>query len=298
MKSRTLHLLLKVFLVVVSAMPILSARAQTTRAADFFVAENPTELSILNRYLQKISRQEERLFQPFVPMEVVDYNATLSDNFTRCMTVRIGESSFFLLRDDDNALTNDDQAGYIGAFRNCSIVDDTIRVLLDDAHSISPRFSASDEIKVVKGELVKRLFRKDRSDFVQILGRTGVYGWAYFSARREHKSWEKFVRQLANGQDAIPERVRTRVQTRIREINQILQDLFAQLNTESVVERPVPQWQIDITETLIVCTINEPDYAERFSGSMQYIVNDLDNVVRGTEFAVRYSDGLIEIKKK
>lgn len=298
MRSRTLLLLLKVFLVAVSAIPILSARAQSTRAADFFVAENPTALSILNRYLQKISPQEERLFQPFVPMEVVDYNATLSDNFTRCMTVRIGESSFFLLREDDNALTNDDQAGYIGAFRNCSIVDDTVRVLQDDVHTISPRFSASDEIKVVKGELVKRLFRKDRSEFVQILGRTGAYGWAYFSPGRERSSWEKFIRTLGSEQDAIPERVRTRVQTRIREVNQVLKDLFAQLNTESVTVRPVPQWEIDITETLIVCTINEPDYAERFSGSMQYIVNDLDNVVRGTEFAVRYSDGLIEIKKK
>ena len=298
MRPRTSLLPYLCHLVFLYVLTVLPAHGQAARTVDFFVAENPRALSIYNRYQQKISLAEGRLFQPFVPMEVVEYNATLSDNFTRCMTVKIGVATFFLLRDDDNALTNDHEAGYVGAFRNCTVVNDTVQVMLDNVHTVAPRFSASDEINLRKNILVKRLFRKGRSDFVQILGRTAVYGWTYFSPKKQNNTWKIYQAGGPAVAGAIPDRVSNRVKTRIREVNNILRDLFTQLNAESNGVRPVPQWQIDITETQIVCTMSDPVYADRFSESMQYIINDLDNVVRGTDLAVRYTDGIIEIKKK
>ncbi|MEE2708631.1 MAG: hypothetical protein VYA69_03450 [Gemmatimonadota bacterium] len=296
LRSKPLATLCSLVILTVTAVP--AVYGQSSRTVDFFVAENPRALTIYNRYQQKISLEESRLFRPFVPMEVVEKNATLSDNFTRCMRVKIGVATFYLLRESDNALMNDHEAGYTGAFRGCLVVDDTVQVMLDNGHTVSPRFSAADEISLRKNTRVRRLFRKDRSDFVQILGGTARYGWAYFNSRKQNSTWKIYKDGGPVFKDVFPERVSSRVHTRIREVNGILRNLFKELNAETGGARPVPQWQVDITDNQIVCTMNDPVYAKRFSDSMQYIINDLNNVVRGTNMAVRYTDGVIEIKTK
>ena len=298
MKLRSKHLPYLCSLLILSVTAVAAVYGQSPRTVDFFVAENPRALTIYNRYQQKISLSESRLFRPFVPMEIVEDNALLSDNFTHCMRVKIGDATFYLLREGNNALMNDQEAGYTGAFRKCLVVDDTVQVMQDRAHTVSPRFRATDEIPLRKNTRVRRLFRKNRSYFVQILGPNTRYGWTYFPPRKQNSTWKSYNAGSPVLKNAFPERVSNRVHTKIREVNAILRDLFNQFNAETGEVRPAPQWQVEVMDSQIVCTINDPFYAEGFSKSMQYIVNDLDNVVRGTNLAVRYNDGVIEIKKK
>ena len=267
------------------------------RQAHFFIVENPRSLSIYNKYQQAITVKEGRLFRPFVPMEMVESRGFLSDNFTRCMIVNIGSETFYLLKDNAGMLENVDQAGYQAIFRNCTIRPDTVRVLESRIHTLSPRIDiAMAGTMLDKNTLVRRLFRKEQYDYVQMMGETITYGWVFFSPKRQKKSWEVVKRSAILA--TIPDDIQARIRSHMREVNSVLHDVFSHLNRESGQSHPIPQWNLDISKTHVTCSMNDSSYADRFSESIQYIINDLDSLVRSAGFTAKYEDGVIEIKRR
>ena len=102
------------------------AFGQTTDTVDLFLVEHPRALTIYNKYQQDISFKESRLFRPYIPMEIVQYDALMSDNFTHCMIVRIHNNMFYLIKEDEKTLAQIDRAGFNVYLARCSVVMDTV----------------------------------------------------------------------------------------------------------------------------------------------------------------------------
>lgn len=276
---------------------VLSVHAQPAARVDILIVENPFALHIYNRYQQNLSAREARLLRPYVPMVIVDEAAFLSDDFTRCMIVEIEQSTFYILKNDDQTVKNIDRAGFNKIFRRCAVLGDTVETLADRSVTLSlgdPKSTWTSPLE--RGAQLHRLFRYNRVDYVRTLNNPISYGWVLFPAWENGRTWKAVVRTATPG--VIPLDFRQQIQSRFREVNQALKELFGYLNKETRQNRPVPQWELRVTENRITCALNDKSYVDRFSETIAYIVADLENLLLGTDFEVSYVDGVIVVQSK
>jgi hypothetical protein len=235
-----------------------------------------------------------------MPMEITERDGYLSDNFTRCMRVTIDKMAFFLLKDESGSLINIDLAGDQVILERCIVLSDTVQILTKNAFKLSTRPGINGTGSSLRKDiLLRRLIRKGKFDYVRTLSRPITYGWVDLKGTQRRRTWDIVRRKSLNKTGgAIPEDTRRRIQAHIREVNSVLHGLFTQLNHESGQILPIPQWSVEDAEIRVVCKLNDPTYVDRFSGSVQYTINELDALVRGTEFGVYYIDGVIEVRKK
>lgn len=293
--------LLKYFVpvIIVAGMVPKFAHAQSADRVDLFMAERPRALTIYNKYQQDISFDESRLFRPYIPMEVMQYDALLSDNFTHCMIVRVGNQQFYVIKEDEKTPSRIDEAGFNGYLARCTVVADTVRILRDDTVVLSKRIPVSvmpDTLKT--GTMLRRLYLKNGRYYVEGIGGSDIYGWTRFSSRTRGRNWDLFERSQATLSDILTADLRAGIESRLQEVNTVLADVFETLNRETGRTLAAPRWQMVVETDRIICLLSDADYVDKFSDSAQYIVNDLDALVRPEGLTVDYVNNRIIITRK
>lgn len=284
---------------VISSLYTASALGQTSVTVDLFIVERPSALTIYNKYQQEVSFEEGKIFQPYIPMEIVKRDALLSDNFTHCMIVRIRNNMFYLLKEDEKTLAQIDKAGFNAFLSRCSVISDTVRILQDEAVLLSKRLtSAILPDSLTADTLVRRLYLKNGRYYTEELGGAETYGWSRFSSRTRGRTWDIFERSKASLSEILSPDLRARIEAHLQDVNTVLDDLFMTLNQETGQTLAAPQWQMVVEEDQILCRLNESTFADQFVGSAQYIVNDLDALVRREGLSVKYINRHIVISKK
>ena len=267
---------------------------QTTDTVDLFLVEHPRALTIYNKYQQDISFKESRLFRPYIPMEIVQYDALMSDNFTHCMIVRIHNNMFYLIKEDEKTLAQIDV--YLA---RCSVVMDTVRIMQDKAVILSKRRSiALLPDSLVSGTFVRRQFLKNGRYYTEGLGRSDVYGWTRFLSRTRGETWEVPERSEALLSELLSPDLRSRIEAHLQSVNTVIGDLFKTLNQETGQALAAPQWQMVIQKDRVICRLKKSTYADQFVESAQYIVNDLDAFVRREGLSVKYVNRYIVISRE
>ncbi|HIG46777.1 MAG TPA: hypothetical protein EYQ20_10275 [candidate division Zixibacteria bacterium] len=275
------------------------AFGQTTDTVDLFLVEHPRALTIYNKYQQDISFKESRLFRPYIPMEIVQYDALMSDNFTHCMIVRIHNNMFYLIKEDEKTLAQIDKAGFNVYLARCSVVMDTVRIMQDKAVILSKRRSiALLPDSLVSGTFVRRQFLKNGRYYTEGLGRSDVYGWTRFLSRTRGETWEVPERSEALLSELLSPDLRSRIEAHLQSVNTVIGDLFKTLNQETGQALSAPQWQMVIQKDRVICRLKKSTYADQFVESAQYIVNDLDAFVRREGLSVKYVNRYIVISRE
>jgi hypothetical protein len=286
--------LLKRRFLVIGVFSFLATIQQSKAGSDYLVVENVDRLRVYNKYQQEASAKDLQSFVPFVPMKILKANDMLGDGFTPCMQVELDGQIFYLLKDKDAGLSQSGSLGFNKTFSNTTILLDTVRILTDRSIKFSPINSSSQQLSIEERAL--RIFRHQNATYCRLLNTPARYGWIDFGGRREGKDW-KVIRNIVAAKSLISSIVIQKIRARINEVNSVLTNLFTFFNTQTHQQKRTPRWNIEASRKIILCTL-EGARKDEFEQSTFYLVNDLENIVLGSEFEVTRASGRIEIRQK
>jgi len=265
------------------------------RKAAFLLVENVDRLIIYNKYEQMVGTSEREALLPFVPMRVLDEHAVLSDGFTKVVKVEINGNIFSLLRDRNGALVGKSALGFNRMYSNATLHLDTIQVLSNRKLSLRS-ISDSKSQSLSAGERLVRCFSRNNTTYVQRLSSSSPsYGWVSFPEGGENKTW-RVVKSTVATATVIPDRILQKVQSKISHVNQTLTRLFTFFSERTQEQKSAPQWDIQTSESFIICVLQFDSPEMDFSKSTRYLSKDLENLLLGTHLKVFNTPGRIEIR--
>jgi hypothetical protein len=270
--------------------------------ADFLIVENPAYLLVYNKYQQRLTFQESTRLLPYQPLRILEEDALLSDGYTPAMRVISGGETYFVIKDQEGNLANETEIGYHRVFENCAVLKDTVEILADGVVFLAkiPTYNATPQSKkffLEKGDRVLRLFSKGGFVYVRKLGLATDFGWSNLTAGRQN-TWWRIITKTTRRDTAIPPEISRRIEEKIREVNNTLEQLFDFFNRQTAQQKAVPQWEIEFNDTKITCALSNPAYREDFPESIRLLRNNLENMLLGTPYGVFYQEGQIEVRRK
>ena len=284
-------ILLSLYFFINNFFTIASAKSDK---ADFLVLENPTALFILNKYEQRISSGEEKLFRPYCALQIIERNAILSDNFTTAINVLINDEKYFLLTDENQELINLTRTGYHHFFLNSEVLDDTVHITQSNRIYLeSPNSKNVRRRYLEKGVLLRRIFQKNNDFYIQLLNSDKSFGWSNL-ARGQY--WQ-FIEKPKVNSTIIPTTITQHIKNILQRSNRVLKNLFEYFNKNTSEYLPIAQWQMEIYDDKIICTLSGNYSPEQLTESTPYLVNELDNILMGTGLSLEVKKGHIEILK-
>ena len=273
---------------------IFSFRIIQGQTADYLIAENPSNLTIYNKYQQHISDQLRDQFVPFTPFRIVHENEILSDQITLASRVLFNHQVLFLLKNEQERYSPENN-GYIKLFKNCEIYGDTIRVLKNLRVSTFKKpkelYKKNRHNYLQEGQLCKRIFKYRNLYYVKLMSDSTVFGWTLLP----RNGWE--INRQSNFSFAIvPENLISRLQLRIESVNQDYENMFNYFNKKYNQEKMIPNWILEISENQIQGTLNDPSLKAQLKNSNRYLMQDIDNIFLGSDFVPVFSDSSFTIK--
>lgn len=262
---------------------------------DFLIIENVDRLQIYNKYQQVATAQDRELFARFAPMRILKASDVLGDGFTRCMQVEVGGQIFFLLKDADNHLGRSGSLGYERMFSNTIILLDTVQILTGHSVRVSPENSQAEYLS--PGALALRIFQHGKLTYCQTLTGARLYGWADFKGNENHRTWQVVDRITQKRVSLSPPTIH-KIEMQIAEVNRVLTKLYGFFNRQTHQNKPPPQWSVDASNDRILCTLQGEPNGEAFKQSTFYLVNEIENVVLGSDLHVTHTPGSIEIRNR
>ncbi len=275
----------------------LSSVGLAQSPAYVIIVERPQNLSILNKYQQQATLRERALFVPFAPIIVVQNDVILSDDFTKCLKVEIGDepstSEFFLVLNKNRKLARSDSLGYEKTFYRAVILQDSVEILSNN--SIRCTSVSSVSLMLKSGQKVHRIFHYRNAVYCKLLD-TQFFGWITFSEEKEEKDW-KMITSVSASQTTFTYSMIQRIQERVTAANQLMQKFFEYFNSTTRQQKSVPQWQVEVSDHYILCVLEGSD-SENFHQSTAYLAKDLQNIILGSDLVLEQSVDEIEIRRR
>jgi hypothetical protein len=97
---------------------------------------------------------------------------------------------------------------------------------------------------------------------------------------------------------ALQDKTRGRIETKFKEVNTLLANIFMYFNKQSDENKPVPQWRPVESERSVAYILEPQSYGSSFPETDRYITRELDNILIGTVYTMSYIPGKIEIQQK
>ncbi|GEM_PF-1399061 len=272
------------------------AFSQHSAAPEYLIIQNVDQLLVYNKYQQKTSPRERRVFVPFVPIRILDAEGTLNDNYTPCMRVEVQGVPFYLIKNDKSTLMGASKFGFHEVYNNVTLLQDTLQLVENPgAILISP--DRTHQAPVTRGKSIARYFHDGGLTYVRVLGGWPNYGWIRFSEQAKATVRHEEKRSVVSDQ-AISPAVLQRIDRKFFEANSALSKLFQYFNKQRRQKKAIPQWHFVSSDRTLAYKLEPESYALSFSESDQYLTRDLENILLGTPYAVFYTPGRINIRRK
>lgn len=283
-------LFLTAFLFFLAAPP--RAIAQTY---DVLVVEKTGHLIVYDSFQQSLTPLQQNAFKPFVPMKILRAQDVLGDGLTRCMKIEVDGNVFFLLRDEGGKLAGWRDLGAVRTFAEKAFIDDTIAVRVSG--EITLRNPVDGKVSpLVAGDRCVRYFDEAGAVYVQRMGNHRAYGWITISAREEGKWWRIVRTETSHAEFSAA--LRERINTRIRQANQTLSEVYTHLNRESGKALSAPQFHVDPRAQLPTYILLPDSTAFLFTKSIEALASALQGYLLGTDFDAFAAGNKIEIKPR
>ncbi len=266
------------------------------QTADFLIVENPSELSIYNKYQQSISSQIQKQLALFAPFRIVEEDEVLSDQISHASRVIFDDNIYFLIKDEEGDYILDKNE-YFRIFKNCKLLGDTIKVLRKRRVFIfsKPEYfdRKSKHIYLDENQHCIRIFKYKNLFYVKVPGDSMIYGWTQLP----RSGWE-LCHESAIMLVAIPDNLISRLKIRIDSANQDYENFFNYFNKKYDQENVIPYWNLKISNYEIHGTLNDPSLANKLKNSNRYLMQDIDNIFLGSNFVLTFSDSMFFINSR
>ncbi|KAA3618456.1 MAG: hypothetical protein D8M58_13410 [Calditrichaeota bacterium] len=289
-----------IFKIILLFIITIKLSAQTDNNASFFIAENPADYEILNRYQQKISSSDKKLFHKFTPWKIIEENTLLSDQFTKAMKVEFeGKQYFFTLNDLGKLLSRENNT-LSHIINNCSILEQTFSIIQNKA-VLFRKIPFNEESKkynrtyLEKGTQLKAHFQNKNNYFVQLQSGKRDFGWISPQGRLSLK--KSNTENADTASIKIDDTLLRQVYSKIEKANKVYTQLYKKLNASYNQNRPAPFWSMESNIKGVVLQLqNVPP--EKFEKSINYFTNEIEAIFAGSSFPVYSTGTAIEIMVK
>jgi len=262
--------------------------------ADFLLVENPSELTIYNKYQQSISDQFRDQLVPFTPFQIIEEDELLSDQISHASRVIFNDNIYFILKDEENNYISDDKE-YFRVFKNCELIGDTIKILRNDRVAIfsKPEYlnHKNQHTELIQNRYCSRIFKFKNLYFLKAAGDSIIYGWTQLP----HDGWQ-VSHEIRASLNVIPEHLVSRLKIRIDSANQDYENFFNHFNKKYNRINQIPYWNLEISDHKIKGILNDPSLSGRLKNSNRYLMQDIDNIFLGSNFITTFSDSMFSIK--
>lgn len=264
--------------------------------ADFLIVENPSELSIYNKYQQSISSQIQKQLALFVPFQIVEEDELLSDQISHASRVIFDDNMYFLIKDEEGDYIPDKNE-YFRIFRNCELLGDTIKVLRKRRVFIfsKPEYLTRkrQHIYLDENQYCIRIFKYRNLFYLKIPGDSTVFGWTQLPRSGWESCHESDIMLVT-----IPDNLISRLKIRIDSANQDYENFFNYFNKKYDQKNVIPYWNLKISNYEIQGTLNDPSLASKLKYSNSYLMQDIDNIFLGSNFVLTFSDSTFFINPR
>jgi len=259
------------------------------RAETFWIIENPSALIISNHYEQRLTLSEKAAFQTSSAWQILSEDHMLSDQFTKSVKVVHKQKIFYFQQSESGEIINQQEAGSIQIIKNTDILGDTIRIKQADHLFLN---TSKEQIALTEGTLLIRLFKYKNRFFVENLN-NNPDGWILL---RNSEGWEKY--HLDTVEVAYEDQLFVQINGIFDDYNHRLSKLFKYLNTKYETHHPLPHWSGDKSPSMISYKIEPNSYRNRFSTTKSYLIQELRDLLHGSQFQVAEDKNQIIIHKK
>ena len=267
---------------------LLSVTPVFAESAEFWIIENPSALLIYNQYEQRLSLGEKSAFSAFSAWQIIAFKQLLGDQYTHVIKTRYGQRIYFLQVSDKGELVNRDQAGDITYIKNATLLGDTIQIKTSSGLSLD---SGRSRQKLSEGLLLKRMFQSGSKFFVrQVDGE--LNGWLLSSNPTDYEIYRVDKRAAA-----YQSKLFSQVNRIFQSYNDRFMQLFARLNQWYDKSLPPPNWQGTSSSTLLTYRLQPPPYQHSFPATRAYLVQELNDLLHGSDYTLVLEEAVIKIKK-
>ena len=256
--------------------------------SDFWIIENPSVLVIYNQYEHRISEDEKSRLPGFSAWKILKQEHLLSDQFTYTLKAELVRQVFYIQLTDQNEVVNKSLAGRIEFVKNASVSGDTIQVKSNGRLSLR---QGPDRILLSEGVLIERLFTHRKKTFGRDLT-NNLFGWIEGDISRNSEPYTPENTDLA-----IEKQLFSRVDQIFTTHNNRLDKLFSVLNTEYETSKSSPFWVADISPAILKYTLTPSMYKDGYAESQSYLVQELSDLLYGSNYQLSASNGQILIFK-
>ncbi|MGA2507701.1 MAG: hypothetical protein ABSF80_09520 [Chitinispirillaceae bacterium] len=264
---------------------------------DYFIVADPTIYTIYNQYQQPLSASEMAQFVAYAPFQIINKKVTLGDQITHAVEFLFQQKTYYLLMADDGKYTGEKSNTCRQIFFNVEAIGDTIETLADGLLMVS---GTRRNVPITKGTLLIRVFKSGPRFYIAALNDRITYGWSLLEPKR---MWRKSARTIfsknAVKDTGLSETLKQRILTQIASANELYKTCFSHFNSLTGDDKAVSQWRCEINGNCMYCKLVGPDgNADQLSISSQYLVQEIENLLMGTDFGVVCKKGEIVIEKR
>jgi hypothetical protein len=265
--------------------------------ADFLVFKDPSGLSLLDKYQERLSKKAMAAFVPLCPLRIIDTAVLLSDQITPALKFGFKGEIFFLLKDGKSGFVGDKGATNWKSFKGCPMTGDTVEIVKDKVISFSREFPpAGGKEFLRKGETVVRLFqvRNQYGILKQVPG--ARYG---FSGPMPAGAWLAIKKTEVRVDVSIDAGEYHKIAERLAAANASYRAFFNRFNQITGEARSTPSWSWEKSAGEVRCVLNGPAAnGEALKASTQYIARDLENIFIGKPVDVSLTDNRIFVRPR
>ena len=274
---------------------IIAAIAQGR--ADYLIIADPLDYTIYNQYEQPISESEKYDFVSYAPFQIIDKNVTLGDQITRALKFVFQQKMYYLLMAEDGKFAGEKSKTGRQTFHNAEPIEDTIEVVGGGLAMVS---GSGRIVEIAKGLRVVRVFRSGPRYYCAAPGDRAAYGWSSLEPRSAWRKNERVVPAKSSVKDTgLSETLQQRILALITSANELYRTCFSHFNSLTGDEKVIPQWRCACSGNRTRCELAGPyKNNDQISESSRYLVQDIQNMLIGTDFGVICKNGEIIIEKR
>jgi hypothetical protein len=267
---------------------LLSGQEARDKRSTFWIIENPAALVLFNQYEQRITEHEKNVLPDHSAWRIIDKDYVFSDQFTRTVKTSLNRNTYFIQIDEEGTPVNKELSGSIEIIKNVRIQSDTVRIITDDRLSLKHGTTTT---SLSTGMLIERLFQYRRKTFGRDISRN-ISGWIVGNGPA---NWEIYIPD--NSDLALEKQLFDRVDHIMTSFNKRIDNLFAFLNNRYGFSNLSPQWNIERSEAYLKYTLTPRSYMKQFTQSQSYLVQELSDLLYGSNYQLSATDGQIIILK-
>ncbi|MBE2279647.1 MAG: hypothetical protein IAE91_04585 [Ignavibacteriaceae bacterium] len=269
------------YLILLPLIIVISAFPQSGAKKDFLVVENPSALTIFNKFEQTITESRKKAFPSFTPFLILNNNEKLSDGFTGVVRTNFRGEEYLVLLDIKGLSSGNKSENGVYLFENTSLLNDSVQMLKDKI--VERIFPENKKIEFKKGQIFSRIFSDKKG--TMILDPYGKYGFYKLENLKEKSDFNKLlVDKIAdNGLDEV---IISEIKSTVNSFNSTLKNINEYISDKRGITKEVPRFNINEEPNLLRITLEPIASAKLFSRTQNSLLSEIRLLLIGRKITL------------